>query len=257
MNDLTDFIPPIYRPFGLTMAILLLAEFIAMSLALHRISRYLIQRRRWNEFALSRHQVLRAIRAKLPLPAAARPDLVAMAATAGKDPRRGARDEFYSQRIAQAQRPDLWTERALDTCARISPIIGFIGTLAGMVAAFSMLSSDKDAGNLQGMAGPISLAIITTIHGAACSGFCIVVRSMCPMRQLHAEAYFHFDTTWQAMVSLLHPKRRKRQKAPSRPQDGEQGQAACQRPTASPVKETKPNAPQPHKPVPVPRGRTR
>ncbi|MEK7790744.1 MAG: MotA/TolQ/ExbB proton channel family protein [Deltaproteobacteria bacterium] len=53
---------------------------------------------------------------------------------------------------------------ALATIAHISPLLGLLGTVLGMLHVFSVIT-EKGVGNAQSLAGGISQALITTVAG--------------------------------------------------------------------------------------------
>jgi biopolymer transport protein ExbB/TolQ len=199
----TKWIPPIFEPFDPTMATLALIWLFTVSLCLHRVTRYLAHRRSWSQFvvwvnAAKTRGPRRLGRLRTPPTADAFYQAIAV------DPGQQSRDDFHAQHLATARTPDAWTDRALDALSRIAPLVGFIGTLVGVVLAFQSLASAKGSPSLQSLAGPLSLAVITTIHGAACSALCIFARLLCPIEDFYAQADEQFDAAWEALGPMLH-----------------------------------------------------
>ncbi len=66
--------------------------------------------------------------------------------------------------ISRHKKPRLQVKEALGTIAGIAPLLGLLGTVTGMIKAFSVISH-AGIGNPQMLAGGISEALITTAAG--------------------------------------------------------------------------------------------
>jgi len=198
----SNLIPPIFQPWNLAMALLAFVWFMTVALSLHRASRYLAQRHLWVRFAAHTADFVKTHRAGRPLRAPGHSLLTELLGAVRCDSRHRARDAFHSQVLVPSRSPDIWNDRAMEIVCRVAPLLGFIGTLVGIVTAFNELASAQNSVTVKDLAIPISMAMITTIHGAACAIVCISVRSLCPLRSLHASADSQFLAAWRTLAGL-------------------------------------------------------
>lgn len=81
--------------------------------------------------------------------------------------RRASKDEIKEAMIDQGRQEARIMERGLvvlETVAGISPLLGLLGTVLGMIKVFQVIS-EQGLGQTQSLSGGISEALITTVFG--------------------------------------------------------------------------------------------
>jgi len=82
------------------------------------------------------------------------------------------------------------------------------------------LAEREQMTTLKDLAGPVSLALRTTLYGAICSVFCIAIRASFPTADLQKEADRLILHTWEILRALIYKQPPEKRKAtqPRKPQ---------------------------------------
>ncbi len=86
---------------------------------------------------------------------------------------------------------------ALGTIANITPLLGLLGTVMGMISVFATISS-TGVGDAQALAGGISQALITTA-----AGLCVAIPSLVAHRYLRGRVLGYVVEMEQAALKLI------------------------------------------------------
>ena len=220
-----NYLPDIFEPFTPVMAVLVFAWYLAFSLALHRCTRYLMQSRaeaRWPKAVDKTATALRTSVADAPTDRL----LTRLCTAVQSDAGTAALSRFHNDVVQPLRRPDRWNDRGLKALFQIAPLLGLIGTVAGISAAFSDLAAAGELVTLKDLAGPVCLALRTTMHGGACAAFCIAVREMSPAPELHQQADQNIESAWDtfgAIFDELKTRKRRISSPTGKAADGDSG----------------------------------
>lgn len=168
-----QFIPPIFRPFSVAMAVLSVGWLLMVSLALHRLTRLFALRNILGQFRM---------------------ELRRFACT-------GLSFEAFQRQILEPERgPDSLNDRALATIRYASPMVGFIGTLMGIIAAFHTLAATQASATLSDLAEPVASAMLTSIHGAALAILAFAIGAFTPLAKVHQDLELQLKRIWQDLT---------------------------------------------------------
>ncbi len=202
-----DWLPPLLDPLTPVTALLMVGWFLSLSLAIHRMTRYLQQSRLLTALPDFVDDMSAAL-GDADSPAERGSLLPSLLEAARREPSLPAFKRFYEDVVFPLRRPDHRNERSLQALVQIAPLLGLIGTVAGILTGFAGLAQTQGIVTLRELAGPISLALRTTLHGAACAAFCIAVRAAFPMPEIHQQVDRRLLWAWRAFAPVGHKKQK-------------------------------------------------
>lgn len=202
-----NWIPPVLQPLDPTMVLLLIGWLLAVSLAIHRSTRYVLQRREVGKWGYRVDEAARCLRQDTVLGLRGDTIVTRLCSAIRQSPAPRALERFHEQTILPKRGPDQWNDRVLASLGQIAPLVGLIGTVVGILMAFADLASKDQMTTLRDLAGPVSLALKTTLYGAMCAAFCIAVRAAFPVTEVHSEADRQILVAWETLRPLIHKPR--------------------------------------------------
>lgn len=203
MNAVT-WIPRYLQPFDANIFSMVIIWYVAVSFALHRLTRYWIQSKRLVRFQRGVENLKSRIlfgsstaRRSSDDPAVSNFSSLVLTDTSPQ-----GLDRFARKWLLPDQRVDSWNDRFTDLMKVLAPMLGLAGTVAGVMEAFKVLGAGTSF-TPQAIGDPVALALRSTWLGILCACFCYAVRASAPLHDLHRREIEELETAWEMLVPIV------------------------------------------------------